>query len=170
MHSGYNYTYDAMPGRVQLHEGWLWCVMYIVASQIARFGEKYSDKTFCKHFSYSPHHYSMWGVWKVLTKCLVRMLCSPNEDFRWLNEQLATSLRIIFQGCEYSIWATPVWKSFEKKLPTVRSAIENLRLVSINVFDVPKSSFGEHGFSKNDWKEMCNVPRFMYSRITTYDK
>ena len=37
-------------------------------------------------------------------------LCYPNEDFRWRpgNETFDESFRHTFQGCEYSIWATPV--------------------------------------------------------------
>ena len=33
-----------------------------------------------------------------------RILCSPNEDFRWLNETFDESCRSTFQGCEHSIW------------------------------------------------------------------
>ncbi len=68
----------------------------------------------------------------------VTRLCLPNEDFGRMNKRWNPDVRTSFQGCEYSMWATTPWKSFEH-LPF------NL------LFILPKSSFGDHkdGFKQH---------------------
>ena len=67
-------------------------------------------------------------------------LCSPNEDFGKMNKDEMRIFEALFRWCEYSIWATNLWKANRKP---------SFRLLCI----LPKSSFGEHKLCKMTTKD-----------------
>jgi hypothetical protein len=80
----------------------------------------------------------------------------PNEDFGRPNQPFRMCFRSTFQGHEYSIWATNRWKLF-------RTHIRK------GWFGLPKSSFGEHRFSKDKQKMKSGFRRKHFSSAWVLD-
>ncbi len=71
-----------------------------------------------------------WFFWDAMIFCSNFML--PKRIISKIEKHFGGSFWALFQGVEYSFWATVSWKSAQNDPPTCFSAFENLRLGSIN--------------------------------------
>ncbi len=70
---------------------------------------------------------------KLLQKIIT--LCSPNEDFGWPNERLERIFEVLFKGVSTRLGLRSFERYLENAFPNVHSAIQNLRLGSINFLE-----------------------------------